>query len=90
MCEDHLDLINLAKFRIDLIEDTVNSDHSTFSHAAPNTREFEKVVIDKMFAQEVTEAVQSGWSAPIVLISMKHGKLRVCVDYRILNEIRKR
>ena len=43
--------------------------------------------LDKMEAQGLIESSDSPWASPLVIITKKDGSVRVCVDYRALNEI---
>ena len=43
--------------------------------------------LDKMEAEGIIEASDSPWSSPLVIVTKKNGDLRVCVDYRAVNEV---
>ena len=43
--------------------------------------------LDKMEAEGIIEASDSPWSSPLVIVTKKIGDLRVCVDYRAVNEV---
>ena len=43
--------------------------------------------LDKMEAEGIIEAIGSPWSSPLVIVTKKNGDLRVCVDYRAVNEV---
>ena len=43
--------------------------------------------LDKMEAQGLIESSDSLWALPLVIVTKKDGSVRVCVDYRALNEI---
>lgn len=57
-------------------------------------REELKNQIDDMIQQGVIRQSKSAWSAPVVMVAKKAGegenKVRVCIDYRALNNITKR
>ena len=40
-----------------------------------------------MEAEGIIEASDSPWSSPLVIVTKKNGDLRVCVDYRAVNEV---
>ena len=50
----------------------------------------EKEYLDKLLQQGVIEPSISEWSAAIVLVRKKSGELRYCIDYRALNEKKKK
>ena len=43
--------------------------------------------LDKMQAEGIIEASDSPWSSALVIVTKKNGDLRVCVDYRAVDEV---
>ena len=50
-------------------------------------REVADKEVAKMLSQGVIEPSETPWSSPIVLVKKKDGSVRVCIDYRRLNEV---
>ena len=50
-------------------------------------REVVQKELDKMETQGLIECSDSPWASPLVIVTKKDGSVRVCVDYRALNEI---
>ena len=42
-----------------------------------------------MYSADIIEPSKSPWSAPIVPVRKKDGTIRLCVDYRLLNQVTK-
>ena len=51
-----------------------------------NLRAELKKSIDSMLERGIIRHSTSEWASPIVLVRKKTGELRVCIDYRVLNE----
>lgn len=43
-----------------------------------------------MLKQDIIEPSESPWSSPIVLIRKKNGTMRLCIDYRKVNDVTKK
>ena len=54
---------------------------------SPLEKEFIQDEIDKMLRQGIIKPSDSPWTAPVVVVKKKGGKLRFCVDYRQLNKV---
>ena len=51
---------------------------------------FIKEEINEMLKQDLIQPSQSPWSFPVVVVKKKNGKLRLCVNYKPLNDITKK
>ena len=54
---------------------------------SPQEKQIIRDQIKEMLENGVIEESQSPYSAPVVLVKKKNGKIRFCVDYRQLNQI---
>ena len=54
--------------------------------AAPLAEEIEKYC-QELYLHDVIEPSQSPWNSPIVPVRKKDGSLRLCIDYRKLNQV---
>lgn len=61
-----------------------------YSRRSPLEKEFIQNEIDRMLKQGIISPSESPWSAPVVIVKKKEGKLRFCVDYRQLNKVTKK
>lgn len=75
----------MVKHRVELLDESTQPMHSASYPAGPKTRGFEKVEIEKMLSQNIIQAAQTGWVAPILFAPKKDRILHFCVDYRKLN-----
>ena len=53
----------------------------------PARREELKKLLDNMLEKDVIQPSTSPWASPIVLVQKKDGTLRLCVDYRKINNV---
>jgi len=54
---------------------------------SPIENEFLEEEISKLLEDGIISPSESPWSAPVVIVKKKNGKLRLCVDYRQLNAV---
>lgn len=80
--DGHIGWINVAKNRIEILEDTAKLVRPAPYRMRPKRKEFGKVEIDKMLAQEIIELAQTDKASRIVLVPKKDDKLRFCVACR--------
>jgi hypothetical protein len=56
---------------------------------SPKRQEQLREKLDDMINQDIIEECDSPWSAPVIMVPKKDDDIRVCVDYRQLNNITK-
>ena len=54
---------------------------------SPKEKEIIREQVKDMLKNNIIEESQSSYSAPVVLVRKKNGKIRFCIDYRRLNDI---
>jgi transposase InsO family protein len=82
---------NLDYGRTDLVEHKINLVDETpisFRHRRIPPAMYDEVraYLDELLAAEQIRPSHSPWSFPLVLVRKKQGGLRLCIDYRRLNE----
>ena len=50
----------------------------------------DKEALDKMLSRGTIRESNSPWASPVVLVAKKNGSVRVCVDYRRVNDLTKK
>ena len=74
---------NLVKHRIDLLDDV--SFKQRHRRIPPSMIEEVRQHIEQLLAGGIIRPSKSPWTSNVVLVRKKNGKLRLCVDYRMLN-----
>jgi len=59
-------------------------------HAGHAAREAETAEVKRQLKADVIEPTSSEWGFPVVLVPMKDGTLRFCVDFRLLSVVTKK
>ena len=80
-------LAGVTKHRIELYDDTPIRQHPR-RFPQPVVEEIEKQC-EELMSMDVIEHSKSPWSSPMVPIRKKDGSLRLCIDYRRLNQVTK-
>jgi hypothetical protein len=71
------------KHRIDLIDDVPFK--KRHRRLPPNMEDEVKQHLEQLLACEIIRKSKSPWASNVVLVRKKNRKLRMCVDYRMLN-----
>jgi len=71
--------------RIDLIPDAKPYARTPYRLSKFETEEMQKIV-EELLGQGLIRPSTSPWAAPVLFAPKKDGKLRFCVDYRVLNK----
>ena len=81
-------LCNFVKHRVDLIDDTPFKQRHR--RIPPAMMEEVRQHIEQLLACGIIRPSKSPWTSNVVLVRKKNGKLRMCVDYRMLNNLTKK
>jgi hypothetical protein len=73
-------------FAIDLVPGTAPIAKRPYRMAAPELAELKKQ-LDELLQKGYIRPSSSPWGAPVLLVKKKDGSMRLCVDYRALNEV---
>ena len=92
LCEEFSDVVNSKPGLTDIITHDVKTTSEKPITLKPYRipqaiRADVKQAVDEMLDQGIIEPSNSPWSAPIVPIRKRDGTLRICVDYRRINQI---
>ena len=92
LCEEFSDILTSQSGRTDIIEHEIKTTSETpisrRPYRIPYARRDEvKKLLDQMLKDEHIVPSKSPWSSPIVVIDKNDGSIRLCVDYRKLNDI---
>ena len=74
----------MIKHRIDLTNEVPFK--QSYRRIPPSMIEEVKQHLEQLLAGGVIRKSKSPWSSNVVLVQNKNGKLRMCVDYRMLNQ----
>lgn len=75
---------DMIKHRIDLIDDTPFK--QKHRRIPPAMVDEVRKHIEELLSSKVIRKSKSPWASNVVLVRKKNGKLRLCVDYRMLNK----
>lgn len=74
----HLCLINVAKPRIEPLNENTQPVYTKQYRAGPKIKEPEKSELEKKEAQIIIERAQAEWEAPILFVPMQDRTLHFC------------
>lgn len=77
---------NEVKFAIDLVPGTRHVLMTPYRMYAIELYEVKKQIED-MFKNKFVRPSVSSWGTPLLLVNKKDGSMRLCIDYRQVNEI---
>uniref|UniRef100_A0A5S6QIT0 Reverse transcriptase domain-containing protein n=1 Tax=Trichuris muris TaxID=70415 RepID=A0A5S6QIT0_TRIMR len=74
----------------DIVTDNIRPVRHPLRRLTPVERKEVSQLIQRMLDNEIIEPSNSPWAAGIVPVRKKDGSIRLCVDYRKLNEVSRR
>lgn len=86
MWDEHLGQVSVTKHRMYLTKRRAPI-HSHPYHGRPCQRQLERDEVARMLKDNFAEVVTTEWASLIVFAHKKDGSLRICIDYRKLNEV---
>lgn len=75
-----------VEFVIDLVEGTKPLAKAAYRMAPAELREL-KAQLDELLTKGYIRPSVSPWGAPVLFVKKKDGSLRLCIDYRMLNQV---
>ena len=75
---------NIIKHRIDLLDPTPFKQRHR--RIPPSMIEEVRAHLEQLLSCGIIRPSKSPWASPVVLVRKKSGKLRLCIDYRMLND----
>ena len=86
--KDDIDIgqCDLIKHRIDLLPGFEVTFKQRHRRIPPNMIDEVRQHLDELLSPGIIRKYKSPWAGNVVLIRKKNGKLRMCVDYRALND----
>ena len=92
LCEEFSDILTSQPVRTDIIKHDIKTTSETpislRSYIIPYARRDEvKKLLDQMLKDGHIVPSKSTWSSPLLLIDKNDGSIRLCVNYRKLNDI---
>ncbi|KAL3863265.1 hypothetical protein ACJMK2_005030 [Sinanodonta woodiana] len=92
LCDEFQDVLTTRPGRTNILTHSIKTTSETPIKQRPYRIPFAqqqevKTILDKMLEQGLIRASLSPWRSPCVLVDKNDGTLRLCVDYRKLNDI---
>ena len=75
-----------VEFAIDLVPGTTPISRAPYRMAPLELREL-KTQLQELLEQGFVRLSVSPWGAPVLFVRKKDGSLRLCIDYRMLNQV---
>ncbi|XP_071900975.1 uncharacterized protein [Coffea arabica] len=75
-----------VEFKIDLVPGTAPISKTPYRMAPAELKEL-KIQLQDLLEKGFVKESDSPWGAPVLFVKKKDGSLRLCIDYRVLNEV---